>query len=87
MLKEFSQDIWQILLMNNLNFDAYLSLCTTISLSLLGVGVSVFTLTTAFIISKKDVLRNILKQIEIGGSSISLLKQKIVVKNLYFQCG
>ena len=68
MLKESLQAIWQLLQMTDEKaYENFLSLCMTIATTLLSVGVSVFTLTTAFVVSKKDSLNELGRQVEEGG--------------------
>lgn len=70
------QAIWQQLLMTDENaYQDFLSLCMTIATTLLSVGVSVFTLTTAFVVSKKDSLNELDRQAEDGGQSLTLARR------------
>ena len=76
MLRESFQAIWQQILMTDENaYEDFLSLSMTIATTLLSVGVSVFTLTTAFIVSKKDNLNELGKQVEEGGQSLTLARR------------
>lgn len=76
MLRESLQAIWQQLLMTDENaYQDFLSLCITIATTLLSVGVSVFTLTTAFVVSKKDSLNELGRQVEDGGQSLTLARR------------
>ena len=56
-------------------YENFLSLCMTIATTLLSVGVSVFTLTTAFVVSKKDSLNELGRQVEEGGQSLTLSRR------------
>ena len=56
-------------------YEDFLSLSMTIATMLLSVGVSVFTLTTAFIVSKKDSLNELGRQVEEGGQSLTLARR------------
>lgn len=70
------QAIWQQLLMTDEKaYEDFLSLCMTIATTLLSVGVSVFTLTTAFLVSKKDSLNELGQQVEEGGQSLTLARK------------
>lgn len=76
MLRESLQAIWQQLLMTDEKaYEDFLSLCMTIATTLLSVGVSVFTLTTAFLVSKKDSLNELGQQVEEGGQSLTLARR------------
>ena len=70
------QTIWQqILMTDEETYKDFLSLCMTIATALLSVGVSVFTLTTAFVVSKKDSLNELGKQVEEGGQSLTIARR------------
>jgi len=56
-------------------YENFLSFSMTIATTLLSVGVSVFTLTTAFIVSKKDSLNEFGTQVEEGGQSLTLARR------------
>ena len=56
-------------------YEDFLSLSMTIATTLLSVGVSVFTLTTAFTVSKKDNLNELGKQVEEDGQSLTLARR------------
>lgn len=56
-------------------YENFLSFSMTIATTLLSVGVSVFTLTTAFILSKKDSLNELGTQVEEGGQSLTLARR------------
>ena len=76
MLGESFQAIWQQILMTDEKaYEDFLSLCMTIATTLLSVGVSVFTLTTAFIVGKKDCLNELGTQVEEGGQSLILARR------------
>ena len=76
MLRESLQAIWQQLQMTDERaYEDFLSLCMTIATTLLSVGVSVFTLTTAFVVSKKDSLNELGRQVEEGGQSLTLARR------------
>lgn len=76
MLKEFLQDIWQLMQINDTEkYKDYLSFILTISTTTLSIGVSVFTLTTAFIVNKRDALKEIRDNVQNGGISLRLAKQ------------
>lgn len=76
MLGESFQAIWQQILMTDEKaYEDFLSLCMTIATTLLSVGVSVFTLTTAFIVGKKDSLNELGMQVEEGGQSLTLARR------------
>ncbi len=76
MLGESFQNIWQqILMIDEKAYENFLSFSMTIATTLLSVGVSVFTLTTAFIVSKKDSLNELGTQVEEGGQSLTLARR------------
>lgn len=76
MLGESFQNIWpQILMTDEKAYENFLSFSMTIATTLLSVGVSVFTLTTAFIVSKKDSLNELGTQVEEGGQSLTLARR------------
>ena len=76
MLRESFQAIWKQILMTDKNaYEDFLSHGMTIATTLLSVGISVFTLTTAFIVSKKDNLNELGKQVEEGGQSLTLARR------------
>ena len=76
MLGESFQNIWQQILMTDEKaYEIFLSFSMTIATTLLSVGVSVFTLTTAFIVSKKDSLNELGTQVEEGGQSLTLARR------------
>lgn len=76
MLRESFQAIWQQILMTDEKaYEDFLSLCMTIATTLLSVGISVFTLTTAFIVGKKDSLNELGTQVEEGGQSLTLARR------------
>ncbi len=76
MLGESFQNIWpQILMTDEKAYENFLSFSMTIATTLLSVGVSVFTLTTAFIVSKKDSLNEFGTQVEEGGQSLTLARR------------
>lgn len=76
MLGESFQIIWQQILMTDEKaYENFLSFSMTIATTLLSVGVSVFTLTTAFIVSKKDSLNELGTQVEEGGQSLTLARR------------
>ena len=56
-------------------YENFLSFSMTIATTLLSVGVSVFTLTTAFIVRKKDSLNELGTQVEEGGQSLTLARR------------
>lgn len=75
MLKVFFLDIWQSLKMTDAQYEAYLSLMMTIATTLLSIGISIFTLSTAFVVSKKESLRELGEKIEKQGDSLTLSKR------------
>ncbi len=80
MLKEFLRDIWQSLMMTDSQYNSFLSLILTISTTLLSIGVSIFTLSTAFFVSKKDGLKEVNEQISQNGNSLTLAKRYRALK-------
>ena len=82
MLRESLQTIWQLILMNDVKaYEDYLSLCMTIATTLLSVGVSIFTLSTAFLVSKKESLNELDRQVEEGGQSLTLARRMNALRN------
>lgn len=75
MLKVSFLDIWQSLKMTDAQYEVYLSLMMTIATTLLSIGISIFTLSTAFIVSKKESLRELGEKIEKQGDSLTLSKR------------
>ena len=75
MLKVSFQGIWQSLMMTDGQYDAFLSTILTIATTLLSIGISIFTLSTAFVVSKKDNLREVGEKIEKQGDSLMLSKR------------
>lgn len=69
-------------------YEDFLSLCMTIATSLLSVGVSVFTLTTAFVVSKKDNLNELGRQVEERGQSLTFARRmnalRLFIKTMKF---
>jgi len=80
MLKEFLRDIWQSLMMTDSQYNSFLSLILTISTTLLSIGISIFTLSTAFFVSKKDGLKEVSEQISQAGNSLTLAKRYKALK-------
>lgn len=80
MLKEFLRDIWQSLMMTDSQYNSFLSLILTISTTLLSIGISIFTLSTAFFVSKKDGLKEVSEQISQAGNSLILAKRYKALK-------
>lgn len=80
MLKEFLRDIWQSLMMTDSQYNSFLSLILTISTTLLSIGISIFTLSTAFFVSKKDGLKEVSEQISQAGNSLTLAKRYQALK-------
>lgn len=56
----------------NLSYSEFESLSLSCITTLFSVNIAVFTLTIAFLLNKKDMLKLILKQIQDGGISLSL---------------
>lgn len=75
MLKEFLQDICQIAQMNSNQYEDYLSFCFTIATTMFASGISVLTLTVAFIASKRDALKTLTNNAQQSGISLTLSKQ------------
>lgn len=72
MWREFLLDIWRSVQMSDADrYLDFLSFYLTLSTTLCGVGVSIFTLTVAFIVSKKDALKQLNSEIIKGGTSLS----------------
>ena len=61
--------------MTDAQYEAYLSLMMTIATTLLSIGISIFTLSTAFVVSKKESLRELGEKIEKQGDSLTLSKR------------
>lgn len=56
----------------NLSYSEFTSLSLSCITTLFSVNIAVFTLTIAFLLNKKEMLKLILKQIQDGGISLSL---------------
>lgn len=56
----------------NLSYSEFASLSLSCITTLFSVNIAVFTLTIAFLLNKKEMLKLILKQIQDGGISLSL---------------
>lgn len=56
----------------NLSYSEFVSLSLSCITTLFSVNIAVFTLTVAFLLNKKELLKLILKQIQDGGISLSL---------------
>lgn len=56
----------------NLSYPEFASLSLTCTTTLFSVNIAIFTLTIAFLLNKKEMLKLILKQIQDGGISLSL---------------
>ena len=80
MLKESLLDIWPNQMMINGHYDDLLSLLLTISTTLLSIDVSVFTLSTAFLVSKKDTQKEVYDKILKDGNSLTLSKRYNALK-------
>lgn len=57
---------------SNLSYSEFTSLSLSCITTLFSVNIAVFTLTIAFLLNKKEMLKLILKQIQEGGISLSL---------------
>ena len=75
MLKEFLHDICQLVQMDNNQYEDYLSFCFTIATTMFAAGISVLTLTVAFIANKRDTLKTLTTNARQSGISLSLAKQ------------
>ena len=56
-------------------YKDFVSTYITVSSTLLSIGVAIFTLATAFIVSKKEALANIERNINNDGISLTLIKK------------
>lgn len=66
------------------NPDIYIKVfeyALTLSITMLGVSVSIFTLTISFIVSKRDTLNEFSNQIKQGGPSLSLTRKAQIARN------
>lgn len=75
MLKEFLQDICQLVQMNSNQYEDYLSFCFTIATTMFASGISVLTLTVAYIANKRDVLKTLTIKAQQSGISLTIAKQ------------
>ena len=75
MLKEFLHDICQLVQMDSNQYEDYLSFCFTIATTMFASGISVLTLTVAFIANKRDALKTLTSNAQQSGISLSLAKQ------------
>ncbi len=72
MWREFLLDIWQYVQMSEEDkYLDFLSFYLTLATTLCGVGISIFTLTSAFIVSKKDLLKQLKDEINKDRISLS----------------
>lgn len=72
MWREFLLDIWQYVQMSEEDkYLDFLSFYLTLATTLCGVGISIFTLTSAFIVSKKDSLKQLKDEINKDRISLS----------------
>lgn len=75
MLREFLQDICIRQGMSEETFYSFNSLCLTLATAFLSMGIAMFTLSVAFIDSKKQELRNTYNECEGNGISLSLSRK------------
>ena len=75
MLKEFLHDICQLVQMNSNQYDDYLSFCFTIATTMFASGISILTLTVAFIANKRDALKTLMTNAQQSGFSLTIAKQ------------
>lgn len=76
MWKEYLQTICtQLQQISDSCYDSHVDYIITLSLTLLGIGVSLFALTSAFIVSKKDSLKELQRDANLNGYSNSLAKR------------
>lgn len=61
--------------MDNNQYEDYLSFCFTIATTMFASGISVLTLTVAFIANKRDALKTLMTNAQQRGISLSLAKQ------------
>ncbi len=76
MLKEFLLHIYTIAQINSEIYETLLTIYFTLATTFFASGLSVLTLSIAFISGKKDILKQITIEIENNGSSLSLAKKK-----------
>ena len=72
------------LTMNETEYSSFLSLCLALATMLLSIGISMFTLSVAFIDGKKQELNSTYDKVEQGGISLSL-SRKIKSLRLFIQ--
>ena len=70
--------------MNETEYSSFLSLCLALATMLLSIGISMFTLSVAFIDGKKQELNSTYDKVEQGGISLSL-SRKIKSLRLFIQ--
>lgn len=63
------------LTMNETEYSSFLSLCLALATMLLSIGISMFTLSVAFIDGKKQELSSTYDKVEQGGVSLSLSRK------------
>ncbi|MCH3993581.1 hypothetical protein NG821_04345 [Prevotella cerevisiae] len=61
--------------MNETEYSSFLSLCLALATMLLSIGISMFTLSVAFIDGKKQELSSTYDKVEQGGVSLSLSRK------------
>lgn len=63
------------LMMNETEYASFISLCLALATMLLSIGISMFTLSVAFIDGKKQELSSTYDKVEQGGISLSLSRK------------
>ena len=66
--------------MNSNQYEDYLSFCFTIATTMFASGISVFTLTVAFIANKRDTLKTLTTNAHQSGISLIIAKQIYAVQ-------
>ena len=74
MWREFLQDICQTAMISDNLYQDYLSFCFAIATTIFASGISILTLSIAFIASKRDELQRLMLDCQQGGISLTLAK-------------
>lgn len=74
MWREFLQDICQTAMISDDLYQDYLSFCFAIATTIFASGISILTLSVAFIASKRDELQRLMLDCKQGGMSLTLAK-------------
>lgn len=74
MWREFLQDICQIVMITDDFYPDYLSFCFAIATTIFASGISIITLSIAFVAGKRDELQRLISNYQQDGISLTLAK-------------